>query len=152
MLFKKEVERIIRRYEELNGHPATYTHDMIRSKGEITTLSELVTSSKHHKGFKVLLDNHQLDNTFEALVVRFKSQFKPDIVAAAQFRLAEDFPLRKIIKFKSKLFVHSMVFHMGFAPGFALSSKPTVLKGSIMSGLCYYIIISFRQNNCTLPT
>ncbi len=97
MLFKKEVERIIRRYEELNGHPATYTHDMIRSKGEITTLSELVTSSKHHKGFKVLLDNHQLDNTFEALVVRFESQFKPDIVAAAQFRLAEDFPARKKI-------------------------------------------------------
>ena len=35
-----------------------------------------------------------------------------------------------------------MVFHMGFAPGFALSSKPTVLKGSIMSGLCFYILPS----------
>ncbi len=26
---------------------------------------------------------------------------------------------------------------MGFAPGFALSSKPTLLKGSILSGLCF---------------
>ncbi len=35
-----------------------------------------------------------------------------------------------------------MVFHMGNAPGFALSSKPTLLKGSIMSGLCFYIWLS----------
>ena len=111
---------------------------LLDQKGRSRPCRSLSQAASIHNGFKVLLDNHQLDNTFEAFVVRFKSQFKPDIV----FRLAEDFPLRKIIKFKSKLFVHSMVFHMGFAPGFALSSKPTVLKGPITSGLCYYILPS----------
>ena len=85
--FKKEVERVIRCYEKLNGYPATPTRDMIKQYGEIDALAKLVTSRKLHKGFKVLWDNHQLDNTFEALVIRFKSLFRQDIVEVAQWRL-----------------------------------------------------------------
>ena len=45
----------------------------------------------------------------------------------------------KFFNTNTKKFLYSFVFRMGFAPGFALSSKPTLLKGSILSGLCFYI-------------
>jgi hypothetical protein len=39
------------------------------------------------QGFKVLRDNHQLDKTFETLVVLFEHLFTSEAVESAQWRL-----------------------------------------------------------------
>ena len=39
-----------------------------------------MVSADLQQGFKVLRDRNQLNNTFEALVVRFQHLFKPDVV------------------------------------------------------------------------
>jgi hypothetical protein len=91
--FKREVEQVIRLYEEAIGHAATRTWPMIEKYGEIEALSRLMVSADLQKGFKVLRDNGQLDITFEALVVRFQHLFKPGIVQAAQWRLSHPYEL-----------------------------------------------------------
>lgn len=85
--FRKEVEYAIRIYEKAIGHAATRTWPMIEKYGEIEALSRLMISPDLQQGFKVLRDRDQLEDTFEAVVVRFPHLFKDEIVAAAQWRL-----------------------------------------------------------------
>ena len=66
---------------------------MIANYGEVEALSRLMVSADLQQGFKVLRDLNQLDKTFEALVVRFQHLFKPDVVQAAQWRLAHPYEL-----------------------------------------------------------
>lgn len=82
-----EVKRVIEIYEEAIGHSATRTWPMIEKHGEVEALSRLVVSSDLQKGFKILRDSDNLENTFETVVIRFKDQFKPEVVRAAQWRL-----------------------------------------------------------------
>lgn len=86
-MFKEEVEQAIRLYEREIGHVATRTRPMIERYGEIEALSRLMVSADLQPGFQVLRDRGKLDKTFEALVVRFRPLFRPDIVQAAQWRL-----------------------------------------------------------------
>lgn len=91
--FKEEVERTILLYERTIGHAACRTWPMINRYGEVGALSRLMVSADLQKGFKALRDRNQLDNTFEALVLRFKHLFKPDVVQAAQWRLDHPYEL-----------------------------------------------------------
>jgi len=92
--FQQQVELTLQLYEREIGHPATRTRPMIDRYGEIGALSRLMVSADLQKGFKVLRDSNQLDKTFEAVVVRFKHLFKPEVVEAAQWRLAHPYDLR----------------------------------------------------------
>jgi hypothetical protein len=60
---------------------------MLEQYGPIDTLSRLVVSADLQKGFQVLAEKGQLEDSFEALVVRFGNLFKPEVVEAAQWRL-----------------------------------------------------------------
>ncbi len=91
--FRVEVERTIKLYEREIGHVATRTWPMIEKYGEVEALSRLMVSADLQQGFKVLRDHNQLDNTFEALVVRFQYLFKPNVVQAAQWRLSHAYEL-----------------------------------------------------------
>ncbi len=93
VVFKEEVEQVIKRYEREIGHAATRTRRMIGRWGEIEALSRLMVSADLQQGFKVLRDRDQLDKTFEALVIRFQHLFEPDAVQAAQWRLAHPYEL-----------------------------------------------------------
>src|SRR5262245_22057129 len=91
--FHKEVEQAIALYEKANAHAATRTRQMIEKYGEVEALSRLMVSADLQQGFKVLRDNKQLDKSFEAVVVRFKRLFGPDVVEAAQWRLENPYQL-----------------------------------------------------------
>ncbi len=91
--FRKEVNHTINLYEREIGHAATRTRPMIDRYGEVEALSRLMVSPDLQQGFKVLRDRNQLNNTFEALVVRFRHLFKPDVVQAAQWRLDHSYEL-----------------------------------------------------------
>ncbi len=93
VVFKEEVEQVIKLYEREIGHAATRTRRMIDRWGEIEALSRLMVSADLQQGFKVLRDRDQLDKTFEALVIRFQHLFEPDAVQAAQWRLAHPYEL-----------------------------------------------------------
>lgn len=86
--FLEEIEQAICLYEREIGHAAARTRNMIEQRGEVEALSRLVVSADLQQGFKKLRDSHQLDKTFEAVVVRFQHLFGSDAVAAAQWRLA----------------------------------------------------------------
>lgn len=60
---------------------------MISELGEVEALSRLMISPDLQQGFKVLRDKKQLDKTFEAVVVRYKQFFQPEVIEAAQWRL-----------------------------------------------------------------
>ena len=61
---------------------------MIEQHGEIDALSRLMISADLQQGFKALRDSHQLDKTFESIVVRFQHLFSSDVIEAAKWRLA----------------------------------------------------------------
>ncbi len=88
--FREEVEHTIKLYEREIGHAATRTRPMIDKYGEVEALSRLMVSADLQQGFKVLRDRNQLNNTFEALVVRFQHSFKPP---TAQWQLAHAYEL-----------------------------------------------------------
>ncbi len=88
-----DVEKAMALYEDANGYPATRTRKMIKDYGEIETLSRLMVSPDFQQGFKVLRDSRQLDKTFESIVVKYKHLFGPDVVEAAQWRLAHPYDL-----------------------------------------------------------
>jgi len=92
-VFREEVEHAISLYEKAIGHAATRTWPMIAKYGEVEALSRLMVSADVQQGFKVLRDRGQLDKTFEALVLRFQHLFKPDVIKAAQWRLAHPYEL-----------------------------------------------------------
>jgi hypothetical protein len=83
----QEVDRTIRVYEELIGHAAMRTRNMIDDHGHVEALSRLVVSADLQQGFKVLAETERLEDSFEALVVRFRDHFRDDVVEAAQWRL-----------------------------------------------------------------
>lgn len=85
--FADEVEKTIVLYEREIGRHATRTRNMITERGETDALSSLMVSPDLQQGFKVLRDHQQLCKTFEALVVRFSSEFSREVVEAAQWRL-----------------------------------------------------------------
>ena len=91
--FMQEVDKVIKLYEKEIGHVATRTRQMIDKHGEIEALSRLMVSADLQKGFKVLRDRNQIENTFEAVVMRFKHLFKPDAVQSAQWRLEHPYEL-----------------------------------------------------------
>ncbi len=91
--FRAEVKQAIEIYENTIGRAAARTRRMIEQLGEIEALSRLMVSAELQQGFKVLRDEKQLDKSFEALVIRFQDLFRPDVVEAAQWRLANPYKL-----------------------------------------------------------
>ncbi len=91
--FLDDVERAIKLYESVSGHAASRTRPMIENYGVVEALSRLMVSPDLQQGFKVLRDNHQLDKTFESIVVKFKHLFRSDVVEAAEWRLAHPYDL-----------------------------------------------------------
>jgi len=91
--FLAAVEHAVQQYEKAIGHVASRTRPMIEQYGAVEALSRLVVSADLQQGFKVLRDRGQLDNTFEAVVVRFQHLFRPDAVQAAKWRLDHPYDL-----------------------------------------------------------
>lgn len=91
--FLAEVKKTVELYESTIGHAAVRTQRMIEQHGEIEALSRLMVSADLQQGFKVLRDSNQLDKSFEALVIRFGHLFKPNVVKAAEWRLANPYEL-----------------------------------------------------------
>ncbi len=87
-MLTKDISEVLEVYERVIGHSATRTWPMLERYGEIEALSRLVVSADLQPGFKVLRDKGLLDKTFEAVVVRFQHLFKPEVVQAAEWRLA----------------------------------------------------------------
>ena len=83
----QEIERTIDIYEQLIGQRATRTRSMIERYGQNDALSRLMVSADLQKGFKVLRDRGRLDDSFEALVVRYEGSFSREAVEAARWRL-----------------------------------------------------------------
>jgi len=91
--FVREVEEVIRFYEEMTGHAAARTRPMIERYGQVGALSKIMVSADRQQGFKVLRDNNQLDKSFEALVVKHRHLFDRSAVEAAEWRLAHPYEL-----------------------------------------------------------
>jgi hypothetical protein len=85
--FRAEVAHAIELYERAIRHAATRTRTMIEMHGEVEALSRLMISPDLQQGFRVLRDRKQLDQTFEAVVVRYRDLFTDEVVQAAQWRL-----------------------------------------------------------------
>lgn len=85
--FRADVAHTIEVYERAIRHTATRTRTMIETHGEVEALSRLMISADLQQGFKVLRDRNQLDQTFEAVVVRYQRLFTDEVVQAAQWRL-----------------------------------------------------------------
>jgi hypothetical protein len=85
--FRAAVAHAVELYEHAIGHAASRTRNMIETHGEIEALSRLMISPDLQQGFRVLRDSGQLDQTFEAVVVRFRHLFPDEVVQAAQWRL-----------------------------------------------------------------
>lgn len=83
----KEVDRTIDIYQGISGGIAYRTREMIEKRGVVKALSALVTSDKLQIGFKTLRDAGRLDDTFEAIVVKFPKLFSEQAVKSAQWRL-----------------------------------------------------------------
>jgi hypothetical protein len=85
--FQAAVAHAVKLYERASRHGASRTRTMIETYGEVEALSRLMVSPDLQQGFKVLRDSGQLDQTFEAVVVRFRQLFRDEVVQAAQWRL-----------------------------------------------------------------
>ena len=83
----KEVDRTIGIYQDISGGIASRTREMIKKREVVEALSDLVTSAKLHLGFKTLRDAGRLDDTFEAIIVKFSELFPDQVLEAAQWRL-----------------------------------------------------------------
>ena len=82
-----EVERTLEIYENAIGNNAQRTRNMINQRGYIPALSRLVQSPDLQTGFKVLRNRGDLNSTFEAVIIRFSSEFSNEVTQAAQWRL-----------------------------------------------------------------
>lgn len=83
----REIESVIAVYERIIGNTAQRTRNMIELEGPIRALSTLAVSADLQSGFRALRDQNLLDQTFEALIVKYPDHFSRDVVAAAQWRL-----------------------------------------------------------------
>jgi hypothetical protein len=84
---QQEIENVISVYERLIGNVAQCTRLMIERDGAITALSKLAVSADLQSGFKALRNEKLLDQSFEALIVKYRELFSADVVAAAKWRL-----------------------------------------------------------------
>lgn len=82
-----DVDNTISLYETYLSGSALRTRQMIERNGVLKALEKLVKSPDSQQGFKKLRDNNQLDNSFEALVLKYKDLFPNDAVIWAEFRL-----------------------------------------------------------------
>ena len=64
------------------------TRQKLKKDGEVVTVADLVTG-KARAGFQMLLDRHMPELAFEAVALRHPQTFTPEILAAAEKRLAE---------------------------------------------------------------
>ena len=85
--FINDVENTIKLYEDCNCRIANVTRDMLERFGYQKSLSKLVISSDVQKGFKCLIEHGYINNTFEALIVKYANLFTKSEVDAAKFRL-----------------------------------------------------------------
>ena len=84
---QREIHRTLAIYEEVLGHRATRTRDMLERLGVVDTCASLMASGTLQLGFKKLRDARRLDATFEQLVVEHAGCFDSKTLEAAQFRL-----------------------------------------------------------------
>ena len=85
MSFEQEVEECRRR-----AHAIAVRWPMPRHPTRpllLATISKLMISGEWRGGFKRMAEAGELDWTLDAVVVRFRNDFKPEIVKAAEFRL-----------------------------------------------------------------
>ena len=83
----RDVEHVIEIYESETGTSAIRTRQMIERIGVVEALSRLACSADLKLGFRVLRDRDQLQNTFEAMIVKHSELFSSDVVSAAEWRL-----------------------------------------------------------------
>lgn len=83
----QEVDRTIGIYQGVSGGMASRTRKMIEEREVVKALSDLVTSAELQLGFRTLRDAGRLDDTFEAIIVKFPELFQDQVVEAAQWRL-----------------------------------------------------------------
>lgn len=81
------VNQAIEAYEEIVGEYASRTRQMLDRYGYVDALSRIVQSPDLQSGFRALRDQDRLDISFEAAVVDHADEFRPDVVAAARWRL-----------------------------------------------------------------
>lgn len=86
-LLNHEIQNTIDIYEQIIGHTASRTRQMISSLGPIEALSKLVVSSNLQQGFRALRDQERLDLSFEAIVTRHPNLFNQKTIDVAQWRL-----------------------------------------------------------------
>lgn len=85
--FAEEIEQTVKLYESFIPNTALMTRQMIEKYGAINAVKKLLISGKAQKGFKTLCGNGQKEQTFEALVLKYKSLFSAEEISAAEFRL-----------------------------------------------------------------
>ena len=95
MTFEEDVERSIVLYEKANAHSASRTRQFVAERGAAPALSQLVKSPDLQQGFKVLRDSNQLNETFEAVIIRHPERFNDDkdAIECARFRLDHPYEL-----------------------------------------------------------
>lgn len=93
--FKLDVENAISAYEAANNHAAIRTREMFahHNNNYVMVLSLLMKSPDLQQGFKVLRDTNQLEKTFEAVILRHKELFEPEVIEVAQWRLDHPYDL-----------------------------------------------------------
>lgn len=67
----------------------TRTRQKVTRVGEVQTLRDWALGKGETTGFQVLLDYGMVDLTGEAIVLRHRAQFEPEVVDAARARLEE---------------------------------------------------------------
>jgi hypothetical protein len=85
MSFEQEVEESRRRAQAVAVRwplPKLPTRALL-----IATISKLMISGEWQDGFRKMVEAGELDWTLEAVVMRFRNDFKPQIVKTAEFRL-----------------------------------------------------------------
>jgi hypothetical protein len=91
---RQEIERGIKLYEELRSadtgrkYVATRTRQMRENNGDTGFISKLVMSRKYSTGFETMERYGYLDLTAERLAIRFADRFPPEVVRAAEEKLA----------------------------------------------------------------
>ena len=82
-----EIVRCLAIYEDIIKADASRTRNMFSDYGEIEAISRLMNNGDAQVGFQKLRDSGNLNETFESVVVRFQSEFRPEVVAVARWRL-----------------------------------------------------------------
>jgi hypothetical protein len=90
-----EFEAVMRALEEALTEESGRTKRLSRTRQKLgrsgvhKTLSDLALTAKPSMGFIKLVEFNMADMSAEALVLKFRKRFAPEVVAAAQYRLEE---------------------------------------------------------------